>query len=98
MTEKTLKVELSREFFEKIIKYQETQRARTSEIIKMFSGKAFDSHQFTLLCEHMVLLNGYIEILDETSLTLNEAVSADENSMKNLLKQKWKELNSTSGD
>jgi len=39
-----------------------------------------------------------IEILDETSLTLNEAVSADENSMKNLLKQKWKELNSTSGD
>ena len=40
----------------------------------------------------------YIEILDETSLTLNEAVAADENSMKQLLKQKWKELNSPDDD
>ena len=69
MTEKKLKVEVSRQFLENIIKYQETQRARTSEIIKTFSGKAFDSHQFTLLCEHMVLLNGYIEMLDDTLLS-----------------------------
>ena len=69
MTEKTFKVELSREFLESIIKYQETQRARTNEIIKTFSGKDFDSFQFILLCEHMVLLNGYIEMLDDTLLS-----------------------------
>jgi replicative DNA helicase len=33
-----------------------------------------------------------IEILNEDALTLNEAVVQDDNSMKNLLKQKWKEV------
>ena len=33
-----------------------------------------------------------IEILNEDALTLNEAVVQDSNSMKNLLKQKWKEV------
>ena len=33
-----------------------------------------------------------IEIIDEDTLTLNEAVEQDENSMKNLLKKKWKEV------
>lgn len=33
------------------------------------------------------------EILDETSMTLREAVNEDENSMKNKLKEKWKEIN-----
>lgn len=33
------------------------------------------------------------EILDEKFLTLNEAVQQDENGMKNMLKQKWKEIN-----
>jgi len=33
------------------------------------------------------------DILDEKHLTLNEAVQQDENGMKNMLKQKWKEIN-----
>lgn len=33
------------------------------------------------------------EILDESSMTLREAVNEDENSMKNKLKEKWKEIN-----
>ncbi len=33
------------------------------------------------------------EILDENSLTLNEAVQQDNNSMKNKLREKWKEVN-----
>lgn len=77
MTEKKLKVEVNREFLENIIKYQETQRTRTNEIIKTFSGKDFDSFQFTLLCEHMVLLNGYIEMLDDTILSSESRVVED---------------------
>lgn len=34
------------------------------------------------------------EILDETSMTLNEAVAQDNNSMKEKLREKWKEVNS----
>jgi|7_EtaG_2_1085326.scaffolds.fasta_scaffold40497_2 hypothetical protein len=78
MTEKKLKVEVNREFLENIIKYQETQRTRTNEIIKTFSGKDFDSFQFTLLCEHMVLLNGYIEMLDDTILSSESRVVEDD--------------------
>lgn len=33
------------------------------------------------------------EILDETSMTLNEAVAQDNNSMKEKLREKWKEVN-----
>ena len=33
------------------------------------------------------------EILDESSLTLNEAVAQDNNDMKNKLREKWKEVN-----
>jgi len=33
------------------------------------------------------------KILDDTSLTLNEAVSQDNNSMKEKLREKWKEVN-----
>jgi len=33
-----------------------------------------------------------IEILDDTELTLREATTQDDNTMKNLLKQKWKEV------
>jgi replicative DNA helicase len=32
-------------------------------------------------------------ILDDTELTLNEAVAQDNNAMKNILKEKWKEVN-----
>ena len=77
MTEEIMKVELSREFLENIIKYQETQRSRTNEIIKTFSGKDFDCYQFTLLCEHMVLLNGYIEMLDDTLLSSESRIVED---------------------
>jgi replicative DNA helicase len=34
------------------------------------------------------------KILDDTELTLNEAVAQDNNAMKNILKEKWKEVNS----
>ena len=77
MTEKTLKVELSREFLESIIKHQKTQRTRTSEIIKTFSGKDFDSRQFSLLCEHIVLLGGYIEMLDDAMLSSESRIVED---------------------
>ena len=77
MTEKKLKVEVNREFLENIIAYQETQRSRTNEIIKTFSGKDFDSFQFTLLCEHMVLLNGYIELLEDTLLSSESRIVED---------------------
>ena len=33
------------------------------------------------------------KILDDTELTLNEAVAQDNNAMKNILKEKWKEVN-----
>lgn len=33
-----------------------------------------------------------IEILDDTEMTLNEATEQDDNAMKDLLKQKWKEV------
>ena len=33
------------------------------------------------------------EILDETSMTLREAVNEDESYMKNKLKEKWREIN-----
>ena len=32
-------------------------------------------------------------ILDDTELTLNEAVAQDNHAMKNILKEKWKEVN-----
>ena len=85
MTEKTFKVELSREFLESIIKYQETQRARTNEIIKTFSGKDFDSCQFGLLCEHMVLLNGYIEMLDDSILSSESLIKDHDDEKKEYL-------------
>ena len=37
------------------------------------------------------------EILDDTELTLNEAVSQDNNSMKEKLREKWKEVNQKNG-
>ena len=33
-----------------------------------------------------------VEMLDESALTLQEAVQSDDNEMKNLLKKKWKEV------
>ena len=33
------------------------------------------------------------EILDESALTLNEAVSQDQSDIKNKLREKWKEVN-----
>ena len=33
------------------------------------------------------------KILDDTEMTLNEAVAQDNNTMKNILKEKWKEVN-----
>jgi len=41
---------------------------------------------------HIDTATSRIEIIDETSLTLNEAVHQDENEMKSLLKKKWKEV------
>ena len=72
-----MKIEVGREFLEKIIDYQATQRTRVNEIIKTFSGADFDSHQFTLLCEHMVLLNGYIEMLEGTILSSESRIVED---------------------
>ena len=77
MTEKKLKVEVSRQFLETIIAYQKAQKTRIKEIIKTFSGKAFESHQFILLCEHMVLLNGYIELLEDTLLSSESRIVED---------------------
>ena len=37
------------------------------------------------------------KILDDTELTLNEAVAQDNNAMKNILKEKWKEVNNNHG-
>jgi hypothetical protein len=41
---------------------------------------------------HIDTATSRIEVLDEASLTLNEAVHQDENEMKSLLKKKWKEV------
>ena len=41
---------------------------------------------------HINTATSRIDVLDETSLTLNEAVHQDENEMKSLLKKKWKEV------
>ena len=37
------------------------------------------------------------KILDDTELTLNEAVKQDESSMKEKLREKWKEVNNKDG-
>ena len=72
-----MKIEVGRQFLENIIDYQEKQRTRVSEVIKTFSGNDFDTHQFTLLCEHMVLLNGYIEVLAATALSSESRIVED---------------------
>ncbi len=41
---------------------------------------------------HIDTSQSRIEVLDEKHLTLSEATSQDESSMKNLLKEKWKEV------
>ena len=41
---------------------------------------------------HIDTARSKIEIVDEDTLTLGEAIEQDENSMKNLLKKKWKEV------
>ena len=85
MTEKKLKVEVNREFLENIIAYQKVQKTRIKEIINTFSGKAFESPQFTLLCEHMVLLSGYIEILDGVTLPSESRIVEDDGEKKEYL-------------
>ena len=41
---------------------------------------------------HIDTARSKIEILDPSELSLNEAVMQDESTMKDLLKQKWKEV------
>jgi replicative DNA helicase len=47
---------------------------------------------------HIDTARSTIEILDETQLTLNEAVRQDESTMKQLLKQKWSEVSERSSE
>ena len=42
---------------------------------------------------HIDTARSKIEIVDESEMTLNEAVRQDESAMKDLLKKKWKEVN-----
>ena len=47
---------------------------------------------------HIDTARSTIDILDETQLTLNEAVRQDESTMKQLLKQKWTEVSERSSE
>ena len=42
---------------------------------------------------HIDTAKSKFEILDDTEMTLNEAVAQDNNSMKEKLREKWKEVN-----
>ena len=66
MTESKIKIEISKDFLESVIEFQETQKTRIREVIKTFSEGDISSLKFTLLCEYLVLVNGYIDVLEDT--------------------------------
>jgi hypothetical protein len=63
---------------------------------RLFIAKNRAGRDGIVLPIHIDTSMSKIEVLDEKHLTLNEAVGQDQSNMKNLLKQKWKEVNSSS--
>jgi replicative DNA helicase len=60
---------------------------------RLFIAKNRAGRDGLLFPIHINTAMSIIEILDESSLTLNEAADQDENAMKDLLKKKWNEVN-----
>ena len=61
---------------------------------RLFIAKNRAGRDGLLFPIHIDTSMSIIEILDENSLTLSEAAEQDDNAMKDLLKKKWKEVNS----
>ena len=63
---------------------------------RIFIAKNRAGRDGVLFPVHIDTARSKIDILDPTELSLNEAVTQDESTMKDLLKQKWKEVSSAS--
>tara|TARA_Y100000296_G_scaffold16961_1_gene19933 strand:+ start:2092 stop:2451 length:360 start_codon:yes stop_codon:yes gene_type:complete len=74
MTETKIKIEISKDFLDSVLEFQEMQKIRIREVIKTFSDDDINSYKFILLCEYLVLVNGYIEILEDTMTSAESRV------------------------
>ena len=68
---------------------------KSTGVGRLFIAKNRAGKDGIVLPIHIDTSMSKIEVLDEKHLTLNEAVGQDQSDMKNLLKQKWKEVNSS---
>ncbi|MAH43510.1 hypothetical protein CL614_07395 [archaeon] len=65
---------------------------KSTNVGRLFVAKNRAGRDGLLFPIHIDTSRSIIKIVDESTLTLEEAVKSDENDMKSLLKQKWNEV------